>query len=240
MTQDELLTGLTGDPELSTPEARTLARIALANYFAAAVLMPYQRFLDLAIAERYDIELIGNHFAANFEQVCHRMTTLRRPGAEGVPLHFVRGDIAGNISKRFSGSGIQISRFGGSCPRWNLHTAFLTPGRITVQLSRTADGQLYFCVARTVSRQARGHHAPATVQAIAIGCRVEHAPALVYSDGMDLGNLEAAVPIGTTCRLCEQRNCEQRVFPSIQHAVEIDETVRGVSFYAPVTRGEPE
>ncbi len=238
LDHSELLSRLTDEPELSAPESRTLCRIALANYFAGAVLMPYQSFLDTALAERYDIELIGNHFATNFEQVCHRLTTLSRTGAEGVPFHFVRGDIAGNISKRYSGSGIQIARFGGSCPRWNLHTSFLTPGRITVQLSRTADGQLYFCVARTVSRQARGYHAPATVLAIALGCRIEHAAELVYADGIDLENPEAAVPIGTTCRLCEQKNCEQRVFPPISQPVAIDETVRGVSFYAPVTRAD--
>ncbi len=235
---DDLLTRLASEHELSTPESCTLCRIALANYFAGALLMPYQRFLDAALTERYDVELIGNHFAANFEQVCHRLTTLRRPGAEGVPFHFVRGDIAGNISKRFTGSGIQVSRFGGSCPRWNLHTAFLTPGRITVQLSRTADGQTYFCIARTVARQARGYHSPSTIQAIALGCQVEHAGELVYADAMDLDNLEAAVPIGTTCRLCEQKSCEQRVFPPIQHAFSIDESVRGVSFYTPVDSDE--
>jgi len=234
LTQSDLLTRLAEDGGLTTPASRELCRIALANYFAGAVLMPYARFLDTATAERYDVELIGNHFAANFEQVCHRLTTLRRSGSEGVPFHFVRGDIAGNISKRFSGSGIQISRFGGSCPRWNLHTAFLTPGRITTQLSRTTDGQVYFCIARTVSRQARGYQAPATIQAITLGCGVAHARELVYADGMDLDNLEAAVPIGTTCRLCEQMDCEQRVFPPIQHPFGVDETVRGISFYAPV------
>lgn len=234
LSHGDLLTRVTDRGELTTPASRELCRIAMANYYAGAVLMPYESFLDTATAERYDVELIGNHFAANFEQVCHRLTSLRRPGAEGIPFHFVRGDIAGNISKRFSGSGIQISRFGGSCPRWNLHTAFLTPGRITTQLSRTSDGQVYFCIARTVARQARGYHAPTSVQAITVGCRLEHASALVYTDGMDLENLEAAVPIGTTCRLCEQLDCEQRVFPPIQHPLEIDETVRGISFYAPV------
>ena len=81
--------------------------MALANYFAGALLMPYTPFLEAARAERYDIELLAHRFRASFEQVCHRLTALRRPGAEGVPLHFLRIDIAGNISKRFSGSGIR-------------------------------------------------------------------------------------------------------------------------------------
>ena len=239
LARGDLLTRLAEANELTAPASRELCRISLANYYAGAVLMPYSRFLETALAERYDVELIGNHFATNFEQVCHRLTTLGRPGAEGIPFHFVRGDIAGNISKRFSGSGIQISRFGGSCPRWNLHTAFLTPGRITTQISRTSDGQLYFCIARTVARQARGYRAPAGVQAITIGCRIEHAAELVYADGMDLENVEAAVPIGTTCRLCEQLDCEQRVFPPIQYPAKIDENVRGISFYAPVRLDRP-
>jgi len=230
----ELLDQLAADRELSTPASRRLCRISLANYFAGAVLMPYRPFLSAAQEERYDVELLGNRFSTTFEQICHRLTTLRRPGHEGIPFHFVRVDIAGNISKYFSGSGIQISRFGGSCPRWNLHLAFLTPGQITVQLSRTTDGKAYFCIARTVARQARGYHVPRSIQAITLGCEVSHARGIVYADSLDLDTPEAAVPIGTTCRLCEQRDCEQRVFPPIHQPFSIDERVRGVSFYSRV------
>ena len=52
--------------------------------------------------------------------------------------------------------------------------------------------------------------------------------------GMDLANLESATLVGVTCRLCECMDCEQRVFPSLQHPLHVDENVRGVSFYAPV------
>jgi len=229
--QGELLGKLAHDPGLTTDESRSLCRVILANYFAGAVLMPYEAIRQAAQDERHDIELLQNRFGTTFEMVCHRLTTLQRPGAEGIPLHFVRVDIAGNVSKWFSASGIPIARYGGACPRWSLHTAFLTPGRITVQLARTIDGQVYFSIARTISRASRGYHVPRAVQAITIGCGVENAEQMVYADSVDLNNLEAAVPIGPTCRLCRQPDCDQRVLPPIEQPLQIHENVRGHSFY---------
>lgn len=235
LTHGPTLDRLARDENLTTGDSRALARVALANYIAGAVVMPYQSFLEAARAERYDIELLGHRYRCSFEQVAQRLTTLRRPGAEGVPFHFMRIDVAGNISKRFSGSGIRFARFSGACPRWNIHTAFLTPGRINVQLSKMPDGTTYFCVARTIRRDSGGYQAQHTVQAIGLGCRVEHAKELIYADGIDLQSLKTAVPVGVTCRLCERMDCEQRVFPPLQHPLRVDENVRGVSFYAPAS-----
>src|SRR6185436_13393810 len=151
----------------------------------------------------------------------------------GVSFHFVRVDIAGNISKRFSGTGIRFARFSGSCPRWDVHAAFLTPGRIRTQLSKMPDGTAYFCVARTIRKSYGGFASGDMLMAVGIGCPVKDARKLVYADGYDLDNLEAAVPIGTTCRLCERMDCEQRAFPPLQHGLSVDENVRGRSFYAP-------
>ena len=234
ISQAPVIDRLVRDENLSTPSSTSLARVALASYFAGALLMPYQAFHEACLAERYDLEVLAHRFGASFEQVCHRLTTLRRRGLEGVPFHMLRIDIAGNISKRFSGDGIRFARFSGACPRWNVHAAFLTPGMIRVQLSRMADGALYFCVARTVRNDRGGYHAAHVVQSIGLGCRAEHARELVYADGVDLTNLEAAVTVGTTCRLCEHADCEQRVFPSLPPPGIVDENVRGVSFYAPV------
>ncbi|HVY44572.1 MAG TPA: short-chain fatty acyl-CoA regulator family protein, partial [Minicystis sp.] len=164
ITQAALVERLLQGESLTSPDSRALARVALANYFAAALLMPYAPFREAAKAERYDIELLAHRFGTSFEQVCHRLTTLRRPGAEGVPFHFVRIDIAGNISKRFSGSGIRFARFSGACPRWNVHAAFMTPGMIRTQISRFSDGSAYFCIARTVRSDRGGFHVPHTVQ----------------------------------------------------------------------------
>lgn len=221
---------------LGTREAQSLARVALANYFAAALLMPYEPFLEAARAERYDIELLAHRFGASFEQVCHRLTTMHRRGKEGVPFHLLRIDMAGNISKRFSASGIRIARFSGACPRWNVHAAFLTPGMLRVQISRMPDDKVYFCIARTLRSDRGGYNVPHSVHAIGMGCEQRYARELVYSDGVDLSNLEAAVPVGVTCRLCEHLDCAQRAFPAMLHPLRIDENVRGVSFYAPVER----
>jgi len=155
---------------------------------------------------------------------------------EGVPFHFVRIEVAGNISKRFSASGLRFARFSGACPRWNVFAAFLTPGMFRTQISQMPDGTTYFWVARTFSKTPGGYHSPHTMFAIALGCEVRYARELVYADGVALENREAIVPVGITCRLCERTDCAQRAFPAIQHPLQVNENVRGISFYAPVDR----
>lgn len=238
-TQGATMDRLVLDPRLTSDEARALARVTLANYFAGAVLMPYAPFVQAAKEERYDIDVLGRRFRVGFEQVCHRLTTLRRPGAEGVPFHMIRIDVAGNISKRFSASGIRFARFSGACPRWNIFSAFLTPGMIRIQTSRMPDGVAYFCIARTIQKDAGGYHAQHPVQAIGLGCQLSYARELVYSDGIELDNPDTCIPVGVTCRLCERTDCEQRSMPSIKVPLRVDENVRGVSLYAPMTLRRP-
>lgn len=228
---DALFDGIVDRAGFRNPDSRSLARMALANYFAGALLMPYDAFLDSAREARYDINILENRYNVSFEQVCHRLTTLNRPEARGVPFHFVRLDIAGNISKRFSASGIQIARYGGACPRWNVHDAFLTPGMIRTQLSQMPDGSTYFCLARTVRKAGGGYRHAQDYLAIGLGCDTSHAHALVYADGVDVENVEAALPIGVSCRICERMNCRQRAFPPLNQRLDVDEDVRGPSAY---------
>jgi hypothetical protein len=234
LTQGDVLDRIAHDPLLTTDDSRALCRVALANYFAAAVLMPYEPFLQAARLERYDVELLGHRFRVNLEQTCHRLTTLRRPGAEGVPFHMVRVDIAGNISKRFSASGLRFARYSGACPRWVVFGAFLTPGEVRTQLSQMPDGTQYFWMARTIRKVRGGYHAPRTEFAIGLGCEVEHARHLVYADGIDFHSAATVVPVGVSCRVCERMDCEQRAFPPLLQPLRVDENVRGLSFYAPV------
>lgn len=233
LASSRALDELTVDPKLSSDESRSLARVALAGYLAGAVLMPYDTFFRAAESERYDIELLGHRFRVGWEQTCHRLTTLRRPGAEGVPFYMLRVDIAGNISKRFSAAGIRFPRFSGLCSLWNVHAAFLQPGRVRVQLSRLLGGHAVLAVARTVQRHSGGYKALEAPYAVGIGCDSSDARRLVYADGLDIENA-AAVPIGITCRLCERADCTARAVPSLGGALRIDENVRGVSFFAPV------
>lgn len=219
--------------EANLPEgdAEALARNTLSAYFAAALIMPYGPFLGACLTTRYDIDRIARRFGASFEQVCHRMTTLQRSGARGVPLHLVRADIAGNISKRFSLSGIRIPRHAGACPRWNVHTAFLQPGRINVQLSRMPDGQTFFCVARSFEKGGVRHNAPRRHFSIGLGCDIAHARSLIYADGVDLENEAGIVPVGTSCRICPRRECEQRAHPPADHRFDLPADLKPESLY---------
>jgi predicted transcriptional regulator/DNA-binding XRE family transcriptional regulator len=236
LTQHAALDRIASHPILTSDESRALARVALANYFAGAVLMPYEPFFQAVREERYDIDVLGRRFGVGFEQVCHRLTTLSRPGASGIPFHMIRIDVAGNISKRFSASGIRFARFSGACPKWNVFAAFMTPGMIRIQISRMPDGAAYFCLARTIQNDAGGYHTPPRVHAIGLGCQVQRASEMIYADGVDLRNLDSATHVGITCRVCERTDCEQRAFPSLRHRLQVDENVRGVSLYAPIVQ----
>lgn len=223
--------------KFTSPEADKLAASALANYFAAAVMAPYSRFFEAARATRYDLGILQKRFGLSFEQVCHRLTTLRGPGAEGIPFHLIRVDSAGNISKRFSSSGIQIARFGAACPRWNVYDAFATPGMLRVQVSRMPDGQSFFCVARTVSPAGRavmrgGLPQRVGMLSIGLGCSLSHAREMVYADGLNLDDPQIITPIGVSCRACPRTDCSDRAVPALAQRLVIDENTRGLSTYS--------
>lgn len=220
---------------LDSDEACRLLRVALANYFAAALLMPYDAFLRTAEQTNYDIRLLGRRFGTSFEQVCHRLTTLQRPGAKGIPFFLIRVDNAGNVSKRFSAAGFHFARFGGTCPRWNVHDAFRVPGQVYTQIVQMEDGTRYFSIARTVSRAGSGIGVPGDQYVVGLGCDIAHARNLIYSQGYDLDDERGAMPIGVNCRLCERLDCSQRAFPPLKHRLRVDDHVRGVSpFGVPV------
>ncbi|MDJ1008818.1 MAG: short-chain fatty acyl-CoA regulator family protein [Paracoccaceae bacterium] len=231
LTQADLLEATLDLARFQSPEARTIAKVGLANYFAGAAMMPYGRFLTAAAAERHDLERLCHLFGASPEQVGHRLSTLQRPGAKGVPFFFVRVDQAGTITKRHSATRLQFARFGGACPLWNVHRAFETPGRILRQLAETPDGVRYLCLAMDISRPGGRFHAPVRRFAIGLGCEVEHAGAIVYGDGLDLQNPQAFEPIGISCRICERVGCHQRSVPPLERQLAIDLNRRGLLPY---------
>jgi hypothetical protein len=203
------------EASLSSDETRTMVRIGLASYFAGALVLPYQLFLDTAEALRYDLDLLGRRFNVGYETVAHRLSTMQRPGASGVPFIFVRVDRAGNISKRQSATSFHFSRVGGSCPLWNVYEAFAHPNEIQTQLAQMPDGRNYLWTARTVSRRYGGYGTLAKTFAIGLGCDLRHASRIVYSHGLDLASPSALVPIGPGCKICDRDNCPQRAFPAI-------------------------
>jgi XRE family transcriptional regulator, fatty acid utilization regulator len=197
----------------SDESTRALARQGLAHYFAGAVLLPYGEFLASARECRYDIEWLQQRFHVSFETVCHRLSTLQRPGARGVPFYFVRVDQAGNISKRQSATAFHFARHGGACPLWHVHEAFAQPGRILTQIAEMPDGSRFFGIARTIERGGGGYRAQRKLFAIGLGCDLTHARELVYASGLDLGPSAQAAMIGPGCRVCPRENCVQRAFP---------------------------
>ena len=210
--QRTLLETLVESAGLSSPNAGSQLQRALANYFAGALLMPYEAFRAAASDLRHDIAQLGTRFDASFEQVGHRLATLRRPSAEGVPMHFMRTDIAGHISKRFSASGLRLPRYGGACPRWIVHHAFATPGRIVSQIVRLPDGDRYLLIAK--AELATPGDGPS--QAIMVGAGLAHARRFVYADGLDLDAPSVAIPVGVTCRQCPREDCAERAFERIE------------------------
>lgn len=204
----------------STPEAASLIRIGLLNYAAGCLLMPYAAFLAATRSLRHDVEMLAARFSVSFEQACHRLSTLQRPGARGVPFFFLRLDPAGNVSKRFSAAGFPFARYGGSCPRWVVHSAFSTPGIMRVQVAQLPDGGTFLCFARSVARMAATWAEPKPMHVIAMGCDVTHAADLVYADGLDLS--QAVVGIGLSCRLCDRPHCRSRAFPPLDHRLALD------------------
>jgi len=210
--RDEIAALVSGE-SFASPTAAQLVRRALAGYAASAILMPYDRFARAVEARRYDIEALAGLFGTSFEQVAHRLTTLGRPGQEGVPFFFIRVDAAGNVSKRLDGAGFPFAAHGGGCPLWNLHQAFRTPAVVMTQWLDLPDGQRFFSIVRTVTSGGGAHDRALVLRSIALACAAEHAPRLIYAQGW--ANPPAATPIGMTCRLCNRAECTARAEPPL-------------------------
>jgi predicted transcriptional regulator/transcriptional regulator with XRE-family HTH domain len=225
-----LIDTLVDEGKFTSAESRTLARLGLANYFAAATVLPYRQFHEVADNFRYDIERLSAFYSVSYETICHRLSTLQRPSMRGVPFSFVRVDRAGNMSKRQSATGFHFSSSGGTCPLWNVYETFANPGKILVQVAQMPDGRSYLWVARTIERRAFRYGQPGKTFAIGLGCELRHAQRLVYSEGLDLTG-DIATPIGAGCRVCERDNCPQRAFPALGRALDLDEHRSTVSPY---------
>jgi len=228
---DEAIRAIVAKAKFSSEESRSLARIGLANYFAGALILPYSIFPAEAERRRYDIELLGHRFGVGFETICHRLSTLQRHNARGVPFFFIRVDRAGNISKRQSATDFHFSRAGGTCPLWNVYEAFAQPEKILTQLARMPDERTYLWIARTVSHGRGGYGAPAKTFAIALGCDISYAERVVYSQGIRI-DTTLATPIGMGCKVCERSGCPQRAFPPAGRALNIDDTRSHFAPYA--------
>lgn len=212
-------------------DARAVCAATLANYFAGSLLMPYRHFAEEARRTRHDVERLAAQFEVSIEQVCHRMSTLQRPGNEGIPMYFLRVDRAGNITKRHSATRLQFARYGGACPIWNIHEAFETPDRFLVQVAEMPDGDQYLSVAHAVTKGAGRFDATRLRYALGFGCELAYANEFVYSDVIDIRRPSPVVRIGVSCRLCDRMDCQQRAMPPFDRRVTVDPDLRGIVPY---------
>lgn len=217
--------------QLKSAASRQLLFVGLSNYAAGALLMPYRRFRAEARLVRHDIDRLAQIFGTSFEQTCHRLSTLQREDARGVPFFFCRVDMAGNITKRHSATRLQFARFGGACPLWIVHEAVAIPDRILVQLAETPDGVRYVSMAKGLVKPSGRYDRSPRRYAVALGCEAEHASEFIYADGLDLGAASSATRIGISCRICPRSDCDQRAFPPSDRAISVDPDSRGVVPY---------
>ncbi|MEM8581400.1 MAG: short-chain fatty acyl-CoA regulator family protein [Pseudomonadota bacterium] len=227
----DILEGLVRDAGLTKGRGLARCRVELANYFAAALLMPYDKVLDLAERTAYDVHRIAAACSVSFEQVCHRLTTLQKDGAKGVPFFFLRIDKAGNVSKRFNSTSFQLAEYGGACPVWNLHDTFRSPGVILPQFVELPDGEQFFTISRTTDRPVYSRGTQERRLAVALGCEMSHAERIGYASPYRFAEVGLFSKIGINCQLCPRQNCGQRAHQPLHTELKMDANRRGNTRY---------
>jgi hypothetical protein len=213
---------------LSSNEARRIARFELARYAALALVMPYGAFLSAAQKAHHDISMLCARFRVSFEQAAGRLTSLQRPGASGIPFFLLEIDIAGNRIRHAGSHGYPQARFGGQCPKLNIHAAFTLPGQILAECAEMPDGTQYLLIARTLEGPIAGFGERVRRTALLIGCDAAHAGQTIYAPPAEGGY---RLPIGTACRLCERPGCLARAEPPVTRPLGLDEMVAGLSVF---------
>lgn len=231
LEHDSLLDRIARSGQFDGATAAARLRVELANYFAAAFLMPYAAFLDMAQATAYDIDRLAAAFDVSFEQVAQRLTTLTREGSEGVAFFFLRVDKAGNVTKRFNSTSFHLAEYGGACPVWNIHTAFRTPGVIVPQFVELPDGERFFTLSRTTERPVFSRDTQDRRLAIALGCPASDAGRTIYAEGIARDGDAAYSKIGINCLLCPRQACSQRAHQPLHVDLPLDADRRGNTRY---------
>jgi predicted transcriptional regulator/transcriptional regulator with XRE-family HTH domain len=227
----DLLNNLTAGTKITAGTSLARCHVELANYFAAAYLMPYEPFLREAESMAYDIDRLAARFRVSFEQTCHRLTTLQRPGAQGVPFFFLRVDKAGNVTKRFNSTSFHLAEYGGACPVWKVHMAFRLAGVIIPQFVELPDGDRYFTINRTVDRPMVNFETQDHRLAISLGCELQYAKKLGYAAGFNVDDDRMFSRIGINCHVCPRQACSQRAHQPLFVDLPLDTTRRGKTRY---------
>lgn len=212
---------------LSTPEANRIARFELARYASHALLMPYGAYLSAAQRMHYDIDGLGARFGVSYEQAATRLTCLQRPGAAGIPFFLMEIDTAGHRLRKAGAQGFPQARFGGGCPKLNIHAAFAQPGQILVDAAQMPDSTGFLTISRTIDGPQADFGERVRRTALLLGCDIAHRDEVIY--GKALG--AADVLIGPACRLCERQGCLARAEPPVTRPLGLDEMAAGLSVF---------
>jgi XRE family transcriptional regulator, fatty acid utilization regulator len=227
----ELLKKLTAMKKINVGTSLARCHVELANYFAAAFLMPYEPFLREAQSMGYDLDRLAARFGVSFEQTCHRLTTLQRPGAQGVPFFFLRVDKAGNVTKRFNSTSFHLAEYGGACPVWQVHMAFRLAGVIIPQFVELPDGDRFFTINRTVDRPTTNFETQDHRLAVSLGCELKYAQKLGYAAAYNLDDERIFSRIGINCHVCPRQACSQRAHQPLFMDLPLDTSRRGKTRY---------
>lgn len=212
---------------IKDPDTKALLAVELTNYFAGALLMPYDAFLSQAEATRYDLDRLTAAFGVSFEQVCHRLTTLQRDGRKGVRFFFLRADRAGNVTKRFNATPFTLAERGGSCPVWDIQRALRTPGVISPRFVELPDGAQFFTLCRSTDRPVFNRGTQDRRLAVAVGCSRSDADKLCYAETFNMSDEDVFHPIGISCHVCPRKACSQRAHQPLNIQLGLDANRRG-------------
>jgi len=230
LEQRETIRTLAAGGQFQNEDARKLFERHLQGYFAAALIMPYGRFLRACDATGYDFPVLMRRFGVSFEQLAHRLTTLQRVGQRGLPFFMARLDRAGQFSKRFAGaSGATFLESEASCPLWHVHRTFERAGEWCVQEIAPDVAEAAPDHWLTISRLTEGVAAEGEAQfAVVVGVEARFAADLALARGHPLRR-EQAQPIGPGCRGCHIAGCRQRALPPRNARLAFENHQRGVT-----------
>ncbi|MEP3421103.1 MAG: short-chain fatty acyl-CoA regulator family protein [Erythrobacter sp.] len=193
---------------LSSPDARVRFRDYVTDYLAAALLMPYSRFLRACEQTQYDLAVLQRRFAVSFDQLAQRLTTLQRVGERGLPFFNARFGRTGRMVHFTAGaSGAMYPLDGARWPAWAPYAAFESRGTMLMQAVTFGEGEgpqrHWFTIARTVEVDGAACSAR---RSVVLGIEARFAGELAHARGVSLDVVDA-VPLGVGCPRCGRADC---------------------------------
>ncbi len=208
---DQKLTGvideiIAGQPQIETSAGKARAADMLKSYAIAAILLPLQEFKDAALANRYDIEALAEHFSCDMDIVCHRLTAI--PNAENAPTFgYFRANAAGTIIRMHGLERMPVPRYAAACPLWILFRAQQSPETMFRQRVIFPSGARFVFVAKAFNQGKIEFRNPRHYVTDMIVMSEDDAYDTVYAPD----NETRLEEVGPSCRLCPRATCPHRV-----------------------------